>query len=196
MRGPGSSGEPMMAVQPPRSEARGSAASQSLLTINKPRPSSAWLLVKAAGRLPGHSWFTMQRSRGRRDRLTEETEGLFSGAVVLGLVEHLPPGGTALAEFREGLGRLAADRIRGADALQAVFRTARCNQVMSSRLRQSASASSAALASSLALPNAARLASIVRSDCSIVRRILEVVSRMGPMVLCLKSAIVAACVDE
>jgi len=193
MRGPGSSGEPMMAVQPPRSEARGSAASQSLLTINKPRPSSAWLLVKAAGRLPGHSWFTMQRSRGWRDKYTEEThEGLFSGAVVLGLVEHLPPGGGALAEFREGLGRAAAERIRGADALQAVFRTARCNQVMSSRLRQSASASSAALASSLALSNAARLASIVWSDCSIVRRILVVVSRMGAMVLCLKSAIVAA----
>src|SRR5262245_62523070 len=176
MRGPGSSGEPMMAVQPPRSEARGSTASQSLLIINKPRPSSAWLLVKAAGRLPGHSWFTIQRSPGWRDKLTEDThEGLFSGAVVLGLVEHLPPGGGALAEFREGLGRLAADRIRGADALQAVFRTARSNQVMSSRLRQYASASSAALASSLALFNAGWLVSIVWCYCFIVHAVIVVI---------------------
>src|SRR5262245_21797451 len=100
MPGPESSGEPMKAVQPPRSATLGAAAIRRSLIINEPRPSSAWLLVKAAGRLPGHSWFTMQRSRGRRDRLTELTEGLFSGAVVLGLVEHLPPGGGALAEFR------------------------------------------------------------------------------------------------
>jgi hypothetical protein len=60
-------------------------------------------------------------------------------------------------------------------------------------LRRTTAASLIILARSFALASTARLASIVCSDCLIVERMLEVASRMGPIVARLKSSIMVAC---
>jgi hypothetical protein len=90
--------------------------------------------------------------------------------------EGRPPGG-------EGSGHLLAG-----DASQLAQRSRGC-AAWPCQVRLTTRASSLVLASASALASAARVASIVWSDCLIVDRMLELASRMGSIVPRLKSSI-------